>query len=102
MRARLTRFVARPGTHAELARVYRDEVLPAGLALPGLTRMVLLVNEVTLAGLSMSLWEAEPGTPTPELAADFTELLAAHDAPALFDVSAWARAGGGPTRASVV
>ena len=72
MRARLTRFVARPGTHAELARVYRDEVLPAGLALPGLTRMVLLVNEVTQAGLSMSLWEAEPGTPAPELAADFT------------------------------
>jgi hypothetical protein len=102
MRARLTRFTARPGTHAELARVYRDAVLPAGQALPGLTRMVLLVNEATQAGLSMSLWDAEPGEPAPELTAMFTSLLATHDAPALYDVSAWARAGGGPTRASVV
>jgi hypothetical protein len=102
MRARLTRFVARPGTHAELTRLYRDEILPAGLALPGLTRMVLLVNEVTQAGLSMSLWESEPGTPVPELTAGFTALLADRDAPALYDVSAWARAGGGPMRASVV
>ena len=102
MRARLTRFTACAGTEAVLARVYRAEVLPAGLALPGLTRMVLLLNQVTQAGLALSLWDGEPGRPVPELVPAFTRQLAAHDDPALYDVSAWVRATSDPTRASVV
>jgi heme-degrading monooxygenase HmoA len=102
MRARLTRLTARPDTAQALTHIYSSDVLRAGLALPGVTRMVLLLNEVTQAALSMSLWEDEPGTPAPELQPAFTSALAAHAQPELYDVSAWARAGGGPTRASVV
>jgi heme-degrading monooxygenase HmoA len=59
MYARVVDLRVRPGDAKEMARVYRDEVVPAAKRQEGFKGAMLLTDPQTGIALSITLWEGE-------------------------------------------
>jgi heme-degrading monooxygenase HmoA len=97
----LTTFRAQENSAPRLVDAFTRELAPVARAQPGLVRLALFLNEPTLDGLCMSVWQSDASKFAPERVAAFSSQVTEWGATRAVETVAFTRAAGAPTRVAV-